>query len=410
MQSDLFRTQALDQLRSKPWQPPLLSRPTSGLGLSLMVSVSATLLIGFAALFPFAQKERVTGYLEPSQGWTTLIAPRFAVVRRCTVSEGDMVSSGDIVCELTSSEGLAAGQLLESKLLLDLEERRKALNARRDATRLKYEQEVQLLEQGRSADVEDREFLFDEAKALSARLEIAARQRDQGLKLLQSGALSEIDLTELEDRFQARSAELARARREVEQVESRLRSHDVRVRRMDSTRKEALAAVDEQFQAIDMEEARLQASEEQLVLAPRDGRVASIRVQVGASVSPGDPLMDILPIEQSLQARLYADPAVMSTIAVGQVVRVYIDSLPYERHGAQEGVVRAISKTTFASERTGPVPAYRVVVAFPDGFDLSPEQIRTLRPGMTVTADLIRGHATMLDWLIDPLRKGAERV
>ena len=279
-----------------------------------MVSVSATFLIGFAALFPFAQKERVTGYLEPSQGWTTLTATRFAVVRRCTVSEGDMVSSGDIVCELTSSEGLAAGQLLESQLLLHLEERRKALNARQDAITSKYEQELQPLEQGRSADVEDKEFLIDEAKALSARLEIAARQRDQGLKLLQSGALSEIDLTELEDRFQARSAELARARREVEEVESRLRSHDTRVRRLESTSKEALAAVGEQYQAVEMEETRLRASEEQFVLAPRDGQVASVQAEAGASVSPGDSLMDILPIEQSLQARLYADPAVMSTL------------------------------------------------------------------------------------------------
>ena len=367
MSSDLFRSEALQHLRPRPWQPPLLSKPASGLAVASLVSVSAALLIGFASLFNFAQKERVTGFLEPSDGWTTVRAARFAVVRDCLVSEGDMVATGDILCEFSSSQGLAEGQPLESKLLIDLGERRAALSARSEAVNLKYDEELKLLAQSRLVRLEEAAHLGSEVNALSKRREIAARQRDQGRELSNSGVLSEIGLNELEDRYQTRAAELARASRQLELVESEIRAHEVRVRRVDSARREELAAMEELRQALDMDEARLRVSGEERVLAPRPGQVVTIQAKPGASVSPGDALLDILPVDGALVASLYADPAVMSDIDVGQVVRVYIDALPYERHGAQAGVVESISKTTIATKWAGPAAAYRIKVLFPRG-------------------------------------------
>lgn len=331
-------------------------------------------------------------------------------MNRCNVSEGQLVMTGDVLCEFTSNDGLSEGRLLEAQLLTDIGERRSALKKQREAVDLKYDQELRLLAETQTAQLEDLELLKNETEALEARLQIAEQQRNQGRRLVQSGALSETALTELEDRFYSRTADFANARRAVEKTESSLRSHSAQVARLESARGEALATIEEELQSINMEETQLQASKALRILAPRSGQVASIRARAGASVSPGDPLLDIIPVERSLQAKLYANPAVMNNIKPGQTVRVYIDALPYERHGAQLGIVHTISRTSFTSQMAGPRPAYRILVTFPEGFDLPPETVQMLRPGMTVAADLILDHATMLDWLVDPLRRGAERV
>lgn len=408
--TELFRTQALESLNSKPWQPPLLSQSLSGLTFSVIVSISLALLISFAALFPFAQTKRANGYLEPGKGWTTLRATRFAVVRGCGVSEGDAVVRGDVLCELSSDDGLAEGRLLEFRLLDDLGERREALNERSTALEAQLRDDLLLLENAHSTNLMEVELLENEAEAITARREIAVRQHDQGALLFGFGTLSERDLTDLQDRVQVRSAELARVQREIELAESRISGHKMRVNRLQSDTREKLSLVTEELKALDMEEARLMARGEQRVLSPTAGQVASIQAKAGDSVSPGDALLDIVPNDMKLRARLYVGPAAMSTVDIGQFVRVYIDALPYEHHGAQIGVIESISKTTFPSDRDDKSPAYRVRVAFPEGFDLAPQQVRALRPGMTVSADLIQGHATLLDSLIEPMLRGAERL
>lgn len=317
---------------------------------------------------------------------------------------------GDVLCELSGDDGLAEGRLLEFRLLDDLGKRREALYTRSTAVEAKYHDDLLLLENTRSANLMEVDYLGNEAEAIAARLKIAVRQHDQGAILLESGVFSEKDLAELEDRMQVRSAELARVKRNIELAESRIGSHSVRVHRLKSGLREALSVLAEELKAIDMEEARLMAKGEQRVLSPTAGQVASIQVRAGDSVSPGEALLDIIPHDMEMRALLYAEPAAMSTVDVGQAVKVYIDAFPYEQHGAQTGVIESISRTTFPSDMADSSPAYRIRVAFPEGFDLSPEQVRALRPGMTVSAYLIQGQATLFDWLIEPLRRGAERL
>ena len=53
---------------------------------------------------------------------------------------------------------------------------------------------------------------------------------------------------------------------------------------------------------------------------------------------------------------------------------------------------------------------YRVDVEFPRGFALTPAQAQALRPGMTVTADLVRDYGTLVDWILEPLQGAARRL
>lgn len=130
---------------------------------------------------------------------------------------------------------------------------------------------------------------------------------------------------------------------------------------------------------------------------------------------PGDALLDILPSEVDLKARLFVDSGAMALVDVGQEVRVYLDAFPYERHGAHAGRVSSISETTLGPGTRGNAERvsgefFRIEVEFPDGFNLSPALRQSLRPGMTVSADLVHHYGTLIDWLLEPLQGAVSRL
>lgn len=418
MSSSIFREEALARCRTSPWQPLLLSRPVPGLLLALSALLTAVALVVFAAAFPFARKEQATGYLTPAEGWSRVSARSFAVVRRCLVEAGDLVEVGDALYQLASGEGVAAGQAVESKLLDDVDKRRAALQTRLATVDAQYENDRLL--HGKERESAERQIAHLEAEVEShmARLSIAKRQHRDGERLLASGALSESDLLDLADRVQSRAAVVATQKRELALLRSAQGTQDERLNLLELGREQARAVVLEQLHALAMEESRIRAQETGIVLAPRSGRIASVRIGEGDWVRPGDAMLDILPNGVGLEARLFAGSAAVGGVEVGHEVRVYLDAFPYERHGAQAGRVLAISETTVGPRHADMIGSagllgtatFRIDVAFPEGFDLSPIQRRTLRPGMTVSADLVRGYGTLIDWLMEPLRSAARRL
>ncbi|MCY3817872.1 MAG: HlyD family efflux transporter periplasmic adaptor subunit [Gammaproteobacteria bacterium] len=389
----------------------MLSRSVSGLALSSLAALAAAGFVVFAVSFPFARKEQATGHLAPVAGWSRVTAQSFAVVRHRVVEAGDPVEAGDALYELASGDGLREGLSLERKLLQDIDERRKALQARLKAIAAQFENDRALQQKERKAGAEQIQHLEAELASLESRLAIARRQQRDGERLRASGALADADLLALADRVQSRAALVAATRRELTTIQSAQDARAEQSARLKLNREVAHATVVEQLHALSMEETQVRVRDATHVLAPRSGRIASVRIGAGDWVRPGDVLLDILPSDVGLKARLFVSSAAMGLVEVGQEVRVYLDAFPYERHGAHSGRVLSISETTLGSEKGDKSSSFfRIDVEFPDGFNLSPGQRKSLRPGMTVSADLVRGYGTLLDWLLEPMRGTVTRL
>ncbi len=325
------------------------------------------------------------------------------------------METGDVLYEFASGAGLRRGMSVERKLLQDIEGRRDALNVRLAAIDAQFENDRDLQEKERAAGVQQLQYLESEIASLEARLDISMRQHRDGLKLNASGALADANVLELADRAESRVALLAATQRELVRIRS---DHEMRQQqyvRLELDREESRATVVEQLYALAMEEAHVHVRDSTHVLAPRSGRVASVRVGVGDWVRPGDALLDILPSGVDLKAHLFVRSSAIGLLDIGQEVRVYLDAFPYERHGAHAGRVFHVSETTLGPGVQGDTDRatgefFRIEVGFPDGFNLSPAQRRSLRPGMTVSADLVRDYGTLLDWLLEPLRGAASRL
>ena len=414
-ESPLFRDEALARFRSAIWQPALLSKQVSGYLLAVLSVAAGMGLAGFAGAFEFARKEQVQGYLTPAAGWARVAAKSLGVVRRRFVAPGDSVQSGDVLLEVSPGNGLQRAQTVQDRMLEEIEGRRGTLTARLRLTAVEYEQDVALLVQQNAADSRNLARLEGEIALSQARARIAQKRYEDGRRLVASGALPKAELVQLQEEVQARLLSLSERRGKAERLRTGMAANEARLEGLAVVRDLKQASIQEQLHALAMEESRLRSEGAARLLAPRSGKIASVRVRVGDGVRPGQVLLDIVPEGGELQARLFAPPAAMGFVEPGQEVRVYIDAFPYERHGAQLGRVLSVSETAIAPDLSSVSqgtagPAYRIEVVFPKGFTLPPAQLGALRPGMTVTADLVRDYGTLVDWLLEPLRGTVKRL
>ena len=411
----LFREQVLERFRGSIWQPLLLSKPVSGCLLVASAVLAGAGLLGFAGSFEFARKEQVKGYLAPPTGWSRVTAKSSGVVHNRIVAPGDTVESGDILLEISSGDGVQQSLTLQEQMLESIEGRRMALDSRLRLVTVEYEKKFELLSSQGTSEREQLARLRQEIELSQSRLDISEKRYRDGRKLVASGAMSRSNLVQLEDEMQSRRLLLSERRREAKRLQTSSLANETRLAQLEVERDLQQTNIQEQQHALAMEEARVRVEGKTRVLAPRSGTVASMRVEVGDGVQSGQVLLDIVPRDSVLQARLFAPSAALGLVEPGKPVRVYLDAFPYERHGVQVGQMLSISQTTLTPGEPGAIPSqdgpvYRIDVEFPAGFSLLPEQVRALRPGMTVTADLIYDYGTLVDWLLTPLRGTASRL
>ncbi len=411
----LFRDEAMARFRVTAWQPPLLSRPLPGYVLAAFSLVAGTALLAFAGTFEFARKEQVAGYLTPADGWARVSAKSFGVVRQRFVAPGEAVASGQPLLELSPGDGLREAVTVQERMLEEIDGRRAALGARLRLANAEHGHERDLLQRQDEADRSELGRLEEEIQISAGRMQIARQRFRDGLKLLATGAITKTDLAQLEEELQARRLALSERRRQAQRLRSVLQSQATRLAQLAANRDLKQAVIAEQLHTLAMEESRLRNEGAAQVLAPRGGVVASVRVRVGDGVRPGQSLLDIVPADQALRARLLVPPAAMGFVVPGQDVRIYLDAFPYQHHGAQAGRVASISQTAMAPDETLAIsgagaPSYRVDVEFHNGFSLPEAQLAALRPGMTLTADIVRDYRTLIDWLLEPLQGAAARL
>lgn len=225
--------------------------------------------------------------------------------------------------------------------------------------------------------------------------------------------VAKTQLLDATEELQSRLLAVAAQERVRDELQSAIKTAGIEADRLTIDHQVDQARLREEMHRLAAQRSQVQAQQSGLVLAPRGGVVASVRVRDGDWVLPGMPLADVVASGGDLHARLFVAPTAMGFAKVGTDVRVFVDAFPYERYGAQHGVVKSISETTVRpSDTLGMAPRsamYQVDVSFPEGFSPTIRD-EALRPGMTVSADLVRDYSSLAGWLFEPIRATAERL
>jgi adhesin transport system membrane fusion protein len=137
-------------------------------------------------------------------------------------------------------------------------------------------------------------------------------------------------------------------------------------------------------------------------------------------VQPGQDLMTIVPIDDTLVVEAFVKPSDVAFLRPGQPAVVKLSAYDYAIYGGLEGTIEFISPDTLRDERRGSLAGagdgdegggafYRVLVRTPSTALRGPggEPLPIL-PGMTATVEMLAGRKTVLQYLLKPLTRAGE--
>ena len=142
------------------------------------------------------------------------------------------------------------------------------------------------------------------------------------------------------------------------------------------------------------------------IKAPVDGQVVGLTMSsLGGVVSPGQRLMDIVPVGQALVLDAKVPPAVIDRIKQGDATEVRFSSFANTPTLVVEGKVMSLSHDVISEQVPGGVISF-----YPARVEITPAGMkalgpRALQPGMQAEVLIKTGERTLLAYLLHPLTK-----
>lgn len=138
------------------------------------------------------------------------------------------------------------------------------------------------------------------------------------------------------------------------------------------------------------------------VVSPQDGVVTDIRlVTLGGVIGPGQPLMDIVPVDDELIVETKVEPKDIDSVQPGLPARVRLTSYTRSLLPTVEGTITYISADMMTDQRTG--NPYFTARARLSRESLAQWPEVRLYPGMPAEVMIVTGERRALDYLVAPL-------
>lgn len=167
-----------------------------------------------------------------------------------------------------------------------------------------------------------------------------------------------------------------------------------------------------QAQVFDLEQRRVAALDELKRLdirAPADGAVVGLNVHtLGGVISPGQPLMDVVPEEAELVVEARIAPQDIDKLAFGLDAVVRLSAFNMRTTPELNGTVHSVSADRLVDPNSG-LPYYLVSVRIPEA-ELARLDGLTLVPGMPAEVFINTGERTALSYLVKPLTDSLARA
>ena len=417
----------LDQLLEQQGRPTLRGWPWL-----IMALLAAFLIWAYVATL-----ERVVvaeGEVAPQGRVKVIQHLEGGVIEAFHVAEGDRVASGDPLVSLNIAAAglnrseietaLAARRVTAIRLAAEADgsvpnfaaagaDRRAPLVAAELAVfvarRAELDSEIAVLQEQQARL--DRELEESKAKrhAIQENLSLAGRELELVTALFEEKLVAELKVLNAQQTVTRLAGEL--------DVHNRV----INTRQSKRTESEALIAqAKARFYRRAREEAALNQAEiagleERLKLAsdqarratirsPIDGEVKNLRYHtVGGVVTPGDPILQIVPVSGQLVIDAELAPADRGLVASGLAANVKITAYDFIRYGGLEGTVTHLAPDTSTTDSGDSF--YRLVVTTEQTYLGNDPNQNQITPGMDAIVEIKVGSQSVLDFLLRPVLK-----
>ena len=263
-----------------------------------------------------------------------------------------------------------------------------------------FDERIQALNAILSAD-------SDELMRLELLLPIHNKLANDSKQLFEKKMLSEVDwLTRREKQIETlQLLSAARNHRLEHQAQLQMTLSEKRQKHKDFLFRSAQLQLEAQQrldQALEILEKARQRESNLFLIAPVSGTVQQLQVfSEGDVVQPSQPVMMIVPGDVHLEIEARVENKDIRWLETGLEVQVKVDAFPYTRHGHLSGSIRHISLDAQFDEHSG--WQYPVYIRIDQPWFMINDHRHNLRPGMTVTTDVIVGNRRLLEFFLSPL-------
>jgi HlyD family secretion protein len=391
------------------------------------------------------------GKLVP-ETYVKIVQPADAgIVREILVDEGGYVERGQVLVRLDPTENAADSSATLRELAMQrLQIRRVDAELAAMPMRREKDDDPQLFEQTEAQRVAHRR-QFDESveqeiasrerasQELSAAMEMLRklektlpsyqRAADAYTKLAGDHLVGQLEAEDRRREALEKSQDLESQRATVAGLQASVTASDRHLAQLKSAYASDLHAVRVDAMAkitqLEQQRTKLQFHKEHLELrAPQAGVVKELATTtIGAVVQPGTVLLSLVPRNEPLLAEVAIQNEDIGFIRAGQPVRVKFATYPFQKYGTVDGVVKTViadssqqqetkGTTNGSGERASVAPS----LSFKAMVELRTQQLRTgaerfpLAAGMQLSAEIVEGKRSVLDYLLSPVQKVASEA
>jgi hemolysin D len=148
--------------------------------------------------------------------------------------------------------------------------------------------------------------------------------------------------------------------------------------------------------------------------APQAGIVKELATTtIGAVVEPGTVLLSLVPHHEPLLAEVEIENKDIGFVVAAQPVRLKLTAYPFQKYGMLEGTVRTISADASSRDENAAAseaerarePAFRALIELDQQVLAVSGQPLSLSAGMQVSAEIVQGQRTVLEYLLSPVQR-----
>jgi membrane fusion protein len=403
MNKPLFRNEVIDAQRERLSGTVIAAVPPSSRLYTGLLGAIALIIVGFLIFGSYATSAQVRGIVAYDTGIARVYPSTAAEIRQIHVHDGQIVAAGAPLVTLALAQGVdgLTGQLAQ------LGNQDAELARQVDLAGDIGSAEQRALTQQRESLAAAVASLERQRNISSGQIGLAEAATRRAQQLAHEGAGTQ---RQVED---SRSALLAR-RAEVESLNERLitqrealRNVDAQLaqRALEASRSRSVLLA--QRAALAEQRAELMRTDHLVLTAPIGGAVGDVSVEVGQRARPDQSLVTIVPQGSRLEVWLYAPTRAVGFAHPGQQVRLLFDAFPYQKYGAGRGTVTLVSRVSTEPSNLDSnlgiqEPVFRIRVRIDQFPPRIPPDQRFMRPGMTLTANLVLERRSLWEVLFSP--------
>lgn len=381
--------------------------PVKAKTLSLTLLAFLILSLALSGFITYSQKVTVKGMLLPDGGIINVHPLTPGYVKTLYVKNRQQVKKGEPLFSISVNNTEAAVTYYQQARQNHLDNidrlkqeiaRQSKLNTAQNAHLLQTEQhfQAQLVELKQKQALQQQS--IDMLAQGLARFEQADNQR----------YFSQLEILSRRGELVATKKELNNIQLQIIDTQSRLSDSQFRRSQLKAQLKSGQSAKQLQIHGEQKQLMALDMARTQTVLAPADGVISNLDVDVGNYVDSRRPVLRLLPPGATMVARLALPMTAIGKVKPGQSIRIRLDTYPHYRFGQMDAKVVTIEDSLmaadeFARELKLEGPFYLAEAQLPAEGLIYQAQSLPLRSGMLLEADIIENQRSVLAWFFQRL-------